>query len=123
MKQFSANGSPLPPLAVRISHLAAEPVAVLDRSKVAHPATRVAESFWSVTEQLHEMLAALNFGDLDGQALARRKRSILGNMELLMHRCGALNDYLGVLMRTLLPSEPGQKKNRDRKSTRLNSSH
>src|SRR3546814_14901777 len=88
MKQFSANGSPLPPLAVRISHLAAEPVAVLDRSKVAHPATRVAESFWSVTEQLHEMLAALNFGDLDGQALARRKRSILGNMELLMHRCG-----------------------------------
>src|SRR3546814_7001175 len=82
MKQFSANGSPLPPLAVRISHLAAEPVAVLDRSKVAHPAIRVAESFWSVTEQLHEMLAALNFGDLDGQALARRKRSILGNMEL-----------------------------------------
>src|SRR3546814_3243152 len=59
------------------------------------------------------MLAALNCGDLDGQALARRKRSILGNMELLMHRCGALNDYLGVLMRTLLPSEPGQKKNRD----------
>src|SRR3546814_17215878 len=34
-------------------------------------------------------------------------------MELLRHRCGALNDYLGVLMRTLLPSEPGQKKNRD----------
>src|SRR3546814_14378515 len=59
------------------------------------------------------MLAALNFGNLDGQALARRKRSILGNMELLMHRCGALNDYLGVLMRTLLPREPGQKKNRD----------
>src|SRR3546814_11148093 len=78
MKQFSANGSPLPPLAVRISHLAAEPVAVLDRSKVAHPANRVAESFWSVTEQLHEMLAALNFGDLDGQALARRKRSKIG---------------------------------------------
>src|SRR3546814_12086691 len=95
MKEFSANGSPLSPLAVRISHRAAEPVAVLDRSKVAHPATRVAESFWSVTEQLHEMLAALNFGDLDGQALARRKRSILGNMELLI----------------------------DRKSTRLNSSH
>lgn len=113
MKQLSANGSPLPMLALRALNLASEFVAVLDRNKVAHPATRIAESFWSVTERLHEMLTALDFGGLDGQAEARRKRSILGNMELLMHRCAALNDYLGVLMWTLLPSTPGRKKNRD----------
>src|SRR3546814_18375951 len=113
MKQFSANGSPLPPLAVRISHLAAEPVAVLDRSKVAHPATRVAESFWSVTEQLHEMLAALNFGDLDGHALARRMRSILGHLEFLLHRCGEFNSSLDCRMRTFMPRGPGPSNTHD----------
>lgn len=113
MKRLSADGSPLPTLALRAINLAPEFVAVLNRNKVAHPASKIAETFWSVTEQLHEMLTALDFSSLDGQAEARRKRSILGNMELLMHRCAALNDYLSVLMRTLLPSTPGQKKNRD----------
>ena len=120
MKRISAIGVPLPQLAVRASGLGHELMAVLDRSMVAHPSARVAESFWSVTEQLHEMLTALDFCGLDGQALARRRRSILGSMELLMHRCAALNDYFGVLMRTLLRSEQGQKsRNADAAKRRL----
>ncbi|MBO9873530.1 MULTISPECIES: hypothetical protein [Xanthomonas] len=113
MKELSASGSPLPMLAVRAFHLAPNFVAALDKNKVAHPATRISESFWSVAEQLHEMLIALDFDGLDGQAEARRKRNILGSTELLMHRCAALNDYLGVLMRTLLPSVPERKMGAD----------
>lgn len=112
MKQLSSNGTPLPRLVMRTSNLAPDTVALLDRKQLAHPSARIAESFWSVTEQLHEMLTALDFSGLDREALVRRKRSVLSGMELLMHRSAAVNDYLGGLMRVLLPSEEGQK-NRD----------
>ncbi|MEC3889782.1 hypothetical protein [Xanthomonas campestris] len=113
MKNLSYDRSPLPPLVIRSSELTLDLIAALDRSNVAHPTSRISDSFWAVVEQLHEMLVALDFGSLDAQSRDRRKRSILGNMELLMHRLAALNDYLGNLIRTLLPIAPGQKKNRE----------
>lgn len=113
MKKLSGDQSPLPSLVVHTAELPKDIVTMLDRSNVAHPISKISDSFWSLIEQLHEIITSLDFGSLDGQLQARRKRSILGSTELLMHRCAALNEYLGLLAWILLPSMPGQKKNRE----------
>ena len=118
MKQLSGARSPLPSLVLRASDLSPELVATLDRSNVAHPTSKIADSFWTLIEQLDDMLISLDFGSLDGKSQAHRKRSILSGTELLMHRCAALNDYLGVLARTLLTSTSAQKKSQEAQSAK-----
>lgn len=119
MKLLSAEVVPLPKLAVQAPMLCPKLLADLDRRMVAHPSPRIGETFWGVVEVLHEMLLALKFDELEEQELSRRKRSILDRMELLMHRCATLNDYLGTLMQCSLPTQGKKNRNADAAKRRL----
>jgi len=60
--------------------------------------------FWNLTHLMHETLTALQLAGLDSRQIARRKRSVLNNVELMMHWAAALNEYLGRLLQRSLPS-------------------
>lgn len=105
MKQISANASPLPRLAISGSTLEASVLGRIDEVPTARPAAYVTGVFWSFIELLYDTLRAFDFDSLEGQEAATRKRALLSNVELLMHRCSSMNDYLGKLMYAALPAE------------------
>lgn len=104
MKVLSAKGSPLPSLAIKSQALASEVLTNLDEHLIAHPSTRIPGMFWNLTHLMHQTLTDLHFAELDGVQLARRKRSVLNNVELMMHWAAALNEYLGRMLQHSLPS-------------------
>jgi hypothetical protein len=63
-----------------------------------------------ITDRLYAILDGLPFASMDDSQQNDRRKRILDNVELLMHRLASLNDYLGQLLRTALPSTG--KKNR-----------
>lgn len=98
MKQLSADHSPLPKLAARGWSLEPDVLKRLAAKMTPDPSLYIREAFWGFTELLHQILKSLDFSGLDGQELERHKRSVLSSVEVLMHRCAALNDYLGKLL-------------------------
>lgn len=110
MKVLSANGSPLPNLAIRSQALAPDVLANLDEHLIAHPYTRIGGMFWNLTHLMHETLRALQLAGLDSRQVARQKQSVLNNVELMMHWTAALNEYLGRMLQHSLP--PAGKKSK-----------
>lgn len=119
MKVLSASSSPLPSLAIRSQALAPEILATLDEHLIAYPSTRIGELFWNLTHLMHETLLALQPADLESRQIARRKRNILNNVELMMHWAAALNEYLGKLLQCSLPSSGKRNKSAQAVKERL----
>jgi hypothetical protein len=86
------------------------------------PSARIGETYWSVIELVHKALVDLRLEGLEGQEFDARQRSVLNLVELLMHRCAALNDYLGKLLQALLPAkgEGGAEKTKERMDVQIN---
>lgn len=72
--------------------------------------------FWNLTHLMHSTLLALNFEGVESRQVTRRKRSILNNVELMMHWSAALNEYLGLLLLHSLPASG--KKNKSAKAAK-----
>jgi hypothetical protein len=115
MKQLSGNCVPLPRLAIRDALLHSEAFATLNRQMLPHPSSYIGEIYWSAVELLNEILVTLQLDGLKEQELVAHKRGILNRVELLMHRCAALSDYLGKLLWCLLPNREGGAKEAKKK--------
>jgi hypothetical protein len=102
--------------------LRSDALATLNQKMLMHPSARIGETYWSVIELLHQTLVDLRLDGLEGQELAVRQRNVLNLVELLMHRCAALNDYLGKLLQALLTAkgEGGAEKTKERMDVQIN---